>query len=204
MGSGYCLGMKSGHLAVLALGLAACGPTDQEVGVAVLSAMPAIVAGGWLLQLLYRMAWRTLDPDLPSFEPRPSGILFAASVALALVWAQDLSDETFMALWLAGASYAGVLMIAGRLTLRSALYSWAAIVPWLLSAPVAALLAAVGSDTGEADGWLAYFVFPGCGGLVSGALVVALFSEVLVRLHLERKRARAQEPVFPEARIHGE
>lgn len=191
-------------LAVLALGLAACGPTDQEVGMAVLVAMPAIVIGGGLLQLLYHMAWKTLDPDLPRFDARPTGALLAASIAAALVLAGDITDETGIAIWLAGTSYVAVLALPMRMTIKDRVYSWIAVAPWLLATPVAAFLAVAGSDTGEAGWSLAYFVLPGYMGLPGGVLVTALFGEVLIRQIRQRQRARAAAPELPEARVRSD
>lgn len=196
--------MKISWLAVMALALAACGPTERELGVAVLAATPAILVAGCLLQLLYRLAWRAVDGELPRFDLRPTAALFGLTLGCALLWARDLDDDALMAFALAGTSYATFLVVAMRATIRSTLYSWATVVPWILFAPLAVVLAAVGSTTSEADLSLAYYLLPGYGGLISGGLFALLLVEVLVRWYLKRQRAREAEPVFPEARVHND
>lgn len=191
-------------VAIAALAIAGCGPSEREVGAWVLLALPMIAVLGTLLQLGYRALWRrAVDRTTPArLNRRPTVWLIALSCALFVIpfAIGEVDDELLVALWAAGTTYAAYLCLAMRATITSdRRYAFSAVVPWLLIAVPAVLFALFGSTT-EGDFAQLYYMLPGYAGLVPGGMVVIMVLEIAIRHHLRRKTERAAEPVFPEAR----
>ena len=194
-------------LAVLAAGLCACGPTEREVGSWVLLVLPAIVFLGGLIQLGYRALWRKVIDRAQGRAPsRPTLGLLAVSVGLLVIplVTGEIDDDALIALWAAGTTYASYLLLSMRITIGSdRRYAWSALVPWLLIAAPAVWFALFGSTT-RGDFAQLYYMLPGYAGLVPGVMAALMLCEIGVRRHLRARRERALEPVFPEARVHGD
>ncbi len=179
-------------LAVLAGG---CGPTNQEVGQAVLWAAPLITLVGMGIAWGYAALWRQLVPGL-RLDVRP-GLVVAAvqsAIALATLIAPEIEpDLVLVAIHLVGTSAMAAAILGLRLSVyRSARsYSWAWLVPWIALYPPAVILALMG-DAAGAGGDLALYIWilPGYGGVVTGPIALLALVEVLVR----RARARRSAP----------
>jgi hypothetical protein len=179
-------------LAVLAGG---CGPTNQEVGQAVLWAAPLITLVGMAIAWGYAALWRALSPGL-RLDVRP-GLVVAAvqsAVALATLIAPEIEpDLILVAIHLVGTSAMAAAILGLRLSVyRSARsYSWAWLAPWIVLYPPALILALMGDAAGSGGDLALYiWILPGYGGVVTGPIALLALVEVLVR----RARARRSAP----------
>lgn len=179
-------------LAVLAGG---CGPTNQEVGQAVLWAAPLITLVGMAIAWGYASLWRQLVPGL-RLDVRP-GLVVAAvqsAVALATLIAPEIEpDLILVAIHLVGTSAVAAAILGLRLSVyRSARsYSWAWLAPWIVLYPPALILALMGDAAGSGGDLALYiWILPGYGGVVTGPIALLALVEVLVR----RARARRSAP----------
>ena len=179
-------------LAVLAGG---CGPTNQEVGQAVLWAAPLVTLVGMAIAWGYASLWRQLVPGL-RLDVRP-GLVVAAvqsAVALATLIAPEIEpDLILVAIHLVGTSAMAAAILGLRLSVyRSARsYSWAWLAPWIVLYPPALILALMGDAAGSGGDLALYiWILPGYGGVVTGPIALLALVEVLVR----RARARRSAP----------
>ncbi len=179
-------------LAVLAGG---CGPTNQEVGQAVLWAAPLITLVGMAIAWGYASLWRQLVPGL-RLDVRPGMIVAAvqSAVALATLIAPEIEpDLILVAIHLVGTSAVAAAILGLRLSVyRSARsYSWAWLTPWIVLYPPALILALMGDAAGSGGDLALYiWILPGYGGVVTGPIALLALVEVLVR----RARARRAAP----------
>jgi hypothetical protein len=111
-------------LLAIALFIGGCGPSEEEVGSAVLLAGPLIcLAATGAIELLERL-WRPVFPK-PAERRWPWWLVFAASAALAgiaLIAPAKLDDEmtdlVFTAFWTVGSIYLVLVLLVWRATLR--------------------------------------------------------------------------------------
>jgi hypothetical protein len=180
-------------LVLLATNAERCGPTDEEIGRAVLLIVPAVLVVHFgLMHLLLRL-WRVVAPAL-SLRNGPTlwaGGAFVLLSVLALVLPyQDpasreggVMDVAFPALVLVGTSVLAVQLLAFRILLWVApgkAFTWA-----FLAGPVflwaAPLLAFLPASYPWANWMIPAWAWAGVWGVVPGALLLLLLVEVGIR-----------------------
>jgi hypothetical protein len=195
---------------VLALALlGGCGPTQAEMGQAILIAAPLITIAGIGLQALYAMLWRRLGADV-HLRWQVQGPLLAFLVLgaflPALRWQRGTDDWIAAAFIFVGTSYLSLLLIAMRILLITSLrrhFPWAGALAWVLLWLPAFHHALWGSTTNEDSLAVIVWILPGYMGAVTFLLLLGFGVELAIRLAIAARRRRAAEqPPLPEARIH--
>jgi len=174
--------------------LGGCGPTNEEVGQAVLWAAPLVTLIGMAAAWGYAALWRPLVSV--RLDVRPGMIVAAIQSALALATfvapAID-PDLVLVAVHVIGTSYLAVAIIGLRLSVHRGArnYAWAWLSPWIVLYPPAVILALMGDAAGAAGDLPLYiWILPGYGGAVTVPIALLALVEVLVR----RARARRSAP----------
>lgn len=171
----------------VAAGGGQCGPSNRDVGEAILLVWPLVALLALGPQIALLALWRKARPEVDLHLKR-FFILIGAAVTVAyptMLAAQQPWRWADAALWMFGASYGTVLLLTTRIWLSSN-EKTALIGPHLVATvifiPFAALLYTRVLHHGElAD----LFILPGYGGFTTGPLFLILLIEVLVR----RRRA---------------
>ncbi len=172
-----------------------CGPTNEEIGQAVLWAAPLITLIGLGAAWGYAALWRPLVAGL-RLDVRPGMLVAAVQSAFALATLITPAidpDLVLVAVHLVGTSYLAAAILALRLSVyRTARhYAWAWLAPWIVLYPPAIILALAGDSAGAAgDLQLYIWILPGYGGVVTGPVALLALVEVAVR----RARARRSAP----------
>lgn len=198
-------------LALIALGLSGCGPTDEEVGRAILLTAVVPHALGMALMFVFHALWRPLKPDaVISLKPLlvALGVLVvAAGLSLVGVTEQgpDHPDSSGVegVVWLAtialaafGTSYLALWLVVWRIWLAKSprtAFTWSflpvlAILIW--PCPIMATGVTESSDAWHVLMTPNYYLwyYSGYGGLVASPVIISLLIEGLIR----RRRLNAQ------------
>ena len=161
-----------------------CGPTRQQVGEAVVIAWPLVALGvlavQWGLLALWRKKWPAVRT--PLVAPLLL-VAVATSMSLGMIFhAQKPFQWADMALWLFGCSYAAVVLLATRIWLffdvRYPLMGPQILAAVLFVLPAMIVSAIPGPNHTDLE---ALYIFPGMGGWVPGGLLLATFTEALLR-----------------------
>jgi hypothetical protein len=183
-----------------------CGPTEEELGRAVMVSAPGVLLAAFGMMALLVWLWRKLEPE---FSMKPVPILAATGAAalgavLALIGMRGEATGTPtgvggvvewvpMALWAVGATYLLLLLITWRIWLLASprhAFTWSFLPPLILVFLPAPLMA-----LGWTDNWDEFcsmaWVFPGYLGAVTGPLLLLAIVEVVIR----RKRAKGKQTV---------
>ncbi len=196
-------------VALGAILLSGCGPTEREAGQAVLMVAPLLTLAGTLVAAAYARMWRPLVKGL-RFDARPSLYVAGVQGVLALyiaIFAGGEADWLLTALCFVGSSYLAFQCVCLRLGIVAGLrrhYTWLSLLPWLLLYGQALGFGFFGSTSTEADGiGVILWCFPGYLGLVTGPLMLLLAAEVFVRRRRQAARVRAESlpRPLPVARI---
>jgi hypothetical protein len=195
---------------VLALApLAGCGPTQAEMGQAILIAAPLITIAGIGLQALYALLWRRLGADVHlrwQIQGPLLAFLVLGALLPALRWQRRTDDWIFAALVFAGSSYLSLLLVTMRILVITSLrrwFAWAGAMVWVLLWLPAFHHALWGSTTNEDSIFVIVWLLPGYMGLITFLLLLGFGVELAIRLAIAARRRRAAEqPPLPEARIH--
>lgn len=170
-----------------------CGPTSQDIGRAVLVAQPAVFALGLGLLALVLVVWRGREVAARWRWPPQLALALALTALAGAVALWDVDPELVLAaLWLYGASYATVLLLAARALLAWAperAFAFASLAPLAAFGLPAALLAGGLVEHESLTGWAVdLFVLPGYGGPVPAVLLLLVLGEGLLR---RRRAARS-------------
>ncbi len=131
-------------LAGLPAAVMGCGPTDAQIGAAVLVASPVFVAVSWGILAMLARLWRYVDPTIV-MRHRPALVTLAVSL-LGFVpafagpahWGTSMGEYVFLAILLLGTVYLLLLLTAWRVWFafrRDAAFSWVIVVPSLALIP---------------------------------------------------------------------
>jgi hypothetical protein len=193
-------------LGALLTGHPTCGPCEQQAGKGVLIAIPVMLALGFLIQWSYRRCWTGLR-QLTIFNSKSAMIMIGSGLALALVGVvaphdgPNTYDDTFAAIIVVGASYVTWLALGLRLGLRTVAWNrYVLMFPIVIIAPVALLLALVGTHQELSDSLLGFFALPGMIGMIAGPMLLLLMAEPLL-LHYRARRKKRLSEQLPKARV---
>ncbi|MSP62844.1 MAG: hypothetical protein EXR72_21430 [Myxococcales bacterium] len=166
-----------------------CGPTDQEAGRAVVMVAPLVLLLGFGVQWLLLALWRRRYEEI-ALRWGPNLVLLGivSGFAAAMITVEPTSLRwAGEALWLFGASYATVLLLATRAFLqfdRRRAFTLPHLAPLLLQVAPAVVLGL--GLIGHTDVQEVLWIFPGFGGWAAGGLYLVLLVEAAIRT---RRRA---------------
>lgn len=191
----------AGALALPALLLAGCGPTDQEIGVAILTSLVLIVPLAAALNYGLHRLWR----DTRKLSPASGGEAAAASlVTLALVVALNVlvlpadAELVLIAWWLIGTTYLTFFSLAiGAALALSRPWAFRVLywLPAVMIAPAALPMALeVHLEAGVMDTIMLVLLWSGGLGAVGGTLFVVLLGVSIYVFVRHRRRPPDPEP----------
>jgi hypothetical protein len=188
-------------LGLLALLLTACGPTDEQVGVSIVTSLVALVPIAAGLNALVHRLWRGAR-ELRRPSAREAAAVWVGTIGLVLLLnlsiVQAEGDLVLLACWIVGATYLTFFSIGigGALALSR---PWAFRVVWWMPAVLIVLLTlpllrdvGLGSDAEKA--MLNVLIGAGGLGFAGGALLLALLA---VSFRAFKRGRRPPEPPPP-------
>ena len=181
---------RTGHTVAraLLLFLGGCGPSKEQVGLAVLTAAPAVWAVALLLLWPLRVLWQRRHPDLrPSRRHQiltTAAFLAVGLAALPRALGTDSLEWWGVALWAYGTTALGVALLVWRIWLHReprGAFRWAALASMAVITSPALLLAAgvdrVDGDDGPLVWAMTMWVYGGALGIVPGVLWLGFLAE---------------------------